>query len=364
MLIAFTLFKRLSNSIYSRFGRRFNPNFYRVDVTFASPPGSYYITNFWKRTAEALDLESLVYAHATPVSSIHDVAEPLASDILAKFPAARNIQLRLCPDIRYVYKIENLELAECSFYKMSTHVEHPSDKYNDLYNIKTEWQIPIPLQSGFTIYLTLVTQEPYASTVRDQISSLKNSRSRPSFNCVHPTFGIHEQVASIAAGELQRGSADGVALHLARYLFYLADEQSSSKRLQLAGVTMRDMVVPYSKGTQTRATKLVEVRSRENVQDRFAYCNVVLYRQHYELSLGKLRSKDFQIGRHRAFLALGSNLGNRVEMIESALRKMGDRGLSVSRTSALYETKPMYLENQESFINGACEVCSTDVSYR
>ena len=363
MLIAFTLFKRVSNSIYSRFGPRFNPNFYRIDVTFASPPGSYYIANFEKRTAEGLDLESLVRAHATPVSSIHDVAEPLASDILAKFPAARDIQLRFCPDIRHVYNIDNIHLAECTFLKTSTPVERPSDKHNHSYRFQTEWQLSISPQSGCTVFLSLVTQERCASTVRDQISSLKNSRSRPSLNCVHPTFGLHEQVASIAAAELQRGSADGVALHLARYLFYLADEQSSNKRLQHAGVIMRD-IIPYSKGSQSRATRIAEDRSRENIQKVFTYCEVDLYRQHYELSLGRLRSKDFQIGRHRAFLALGSNLGNRVEMIESALRKMGDRGLSVSRTSALYETKPMYLENQESFINGACEVCSTDVTYR
>ncbi|KAK3171256.1 hypothetical protein OEA41_003340 [Lepraria neglecta] len=35
---------------------------------------------------------------------------------------------------------------------------------------------------------------------------------------------------------------------------------------------------------------------------------------------------------------------------------MRDRGLKILRTSALYETKAMYLEDQQSFINGACEV--------
>ncbi|CAD6587791.1 MAG: trifunctional dihydropteroate synthetase [Alectoria sarmentosa] len=90
--------------------------------------------------------------------------------------------------------------------------------------------------------------------------------------------------------------------------------------------------------------------------ESYTSCNVHLDRHQYEKSQRGLVSSNVQSGRHRAYLALGSNLGNRVEMIESAVREMSNRGLGVLRTSALYETKPMYLENQESFINGACEI--------
>ena len=340
-----------------------NPNLYRLDVSLWSPPGSYYISNFWKKTAEAFDVESLVRAYVTPVCSIHDIAETLASDILAKFPAASRVMLNFQPDIRNLYKIENLIIAQCSYVKRSTPVERPLDEHNDLYAVNTEWRLPVSLPSGYTVSLFLTTEECCASTVHDQISSLKNPRFRPSFNRVHPTFDLQKQIASIAAGELQRGSAEGAALYLARCLFYLADEQSPCKRLQRVSVTMRDLI-PMSEEPRTNASKLKETRQRENGNNVFTFCSVQLDRRGYEQSQRRLRSEDFQSGRHRAFLALGSNLGNRVEMIESAVRKMGDRGLSVSRTSALYETKPMYLENQESFINGACEVCSTNISYR
>ena len=57
-------------------------------------------------------------------------------------------------------------------------------------------------------------------------------------------------------------------------------------------------------------------------------------------------------------IALGSNLGNRVEEIEKACRAIdADPDMRIVDTSFLYETKPMYVEDQGHFINGACEVC-------
>ena len=60
--------------------------------------------------------------------------------------------------------------------------------------------------------------------------------------------------------------------------------------------------------------------------------------------------------RRIAYIALGSNLGDRVAEIEKACRMMDERGIKVKRTSSLWETKPMYVEDQNHFINGACEV--------
>ncbi|KAL4927678.1 folic acid synthesis protein [Aspergillus undulatus] len=62
---------------------------------------------------------------------------------------------------------------------------------------------------------------------------------------------------------------------------------------------------------------------------------------------------------HRAFIALGSNVGERVEMIEKACLEMDRAGVKVRRTSSLFETAPMYYLDQEPFMNGACEVETT-----
>ncbi|KAK4935144.1 trifunctional dihydropteroate synthetase, partial [Elasticomyces elasticus] len=60
---------------------------------------------------------------------------------------------------------------------------------------------------------------------------------------------------------------------------------------------------------------------------------------------------------HRAFVALGSNVGNRLGMIERACLEMNtEAGVRVVRTSGLYETTPMYYEDQDPFLNGACEI--------
>ncbi|KAL4750338.1 hypothetical protein BDW72DRAFT_203976 [Aspergillus terricola var. indicus] len=58
---------------------------------------------------------------------------------------------------------------------------------------------------------------------------------------------------------------------------------------------------------------------------------------------------------HKAFIALGSNVGERVEMIEKACLEMDRAGIKVQRTSSLFETAPMYYLDQEPFMNGVCE---------
>jgi hypothetical protein len=56
-------------------------------------------------------------------------------------------------------------------------------------------------------------------------------------------------------------------------------------------------------------------------------------------------------------IALGSNLGDKVRNIETALRMLETQhGVRVIDTSFLYESHPMYVKDQPSFINGACLV--------
>ena len=60
---------------------------------------------------------------------------------------------------------------------------------------------------------------------------------------------------------------------------------------------------------------------------------------------------------HRAVIALGSNVGNRLALIEQACTAMSTRHLKILKTSSLYETEAMYKTDQPSFLNGVCEVC-------
>lgn len=58
-----------------------------------------------------------------------------------------------------------------------------------------------------------------------------------------------------------------------------------------------------------------------------------------------------------AYIAVGSNLGRRTRWIELALKEMKSRGIKILRTSSLWETAPMYVTDQDLFLNGVVEVC-------
>ncbi|RKF56034.1 Folic acid synthesis protein fol1 [Golovinomyces cichoracearum] len=71
-------------------------------------------------------------------------------------------------------------------------------------------------------------------------------------------------------------------------------------------------------------------------------------------SLKKTCSKSRE--KKLAFIALGSNMGDRVRWIEEACTRMSRKEINLKRTSSLWETKPMYVLSQGNFLNGVCEV--------
>ena len=81
--------------------------------------------------------------------------------------------------------------------------------------------------------------------------------------------------------------------------------------------------------------------------------NTDMYPQHVEQGLSQQHTTT-----HRAMISLGSNIGDRVSMIEQACEKMLACGIYVKATSLLYETAPMYVTDQDMFYNGVCEVRS------
>lgn len=72
--------------------------------------------------------------------------------------------------------------------------------------------------------------------------------------------------------------------------------------------------------------------------------------------------RDKHVRRRHVFVALGSNMGDRTAMIEQACKEMESSGnIRIVRTSSLWESKAMYVLDQDNFVNGACEVCSASV---
>lgn len=58
----------------------------------------------------------------------------------------------------------------------------------------------------------------------------------------------------------------------------------------------------------------------------------------------------------RVFVAVGSNIGDRVANITRAVSLLEEAGCKLLGTSRLYESEPMYVEDQDRFINGVIEV--------
>ena len=65
---------------------------------------------------------------------------------------------------------------------------------------------------------------------------------------------------------------------------------------------------------------------------------------------------------HTAFLSLGSNMGNRIEFLEEALKKIEDNyPIKVVNVSSIYETDPVGYEDQDLFLNMVAQI-NTDLS--
>jgi len=66
----------------------------------------------------------------------------------------------------------------------------------------------------------------------------------------------------------------------------------------------------------------------------------------------------------RVFLGLGSNLGDRLGFLHSAISALeGVAGITVSKASSVYETEPVGKKDQPDFLNMALEIdCALDVA--
>ena len=57
------------------------------------------------------------------------------------------------------------------------------------------------------------------------------------------------------------------------------------------------------------------------------------------------------------FIAIGSNIGDRIGHLRRAVDHVATQpGIKLVSTSRLYESEPMYVEDQDRFINGVIEV--------
>ncbi|HCL4548029.1 2-amino-4-hydroxy-6-hydroxymethyldihydropteridine diphosphokinase [Clostridium botulinum] len=59
---------------------------------------------------------------------------------------------------------------------------------------------------------------------------------------------------------------------------------------------------------------------------------------------------------HTAYVAFGSNIGEKESYIKRALEKIEERGMKIIKVSPIYETEPYGVLDQDSFLNGVVKI--------
>ncbi|MFV3010885.1 2-amino-4-hydroxy-6-hydroxymethyldihydropteridine diphosphokinase [Clostridium botulinum] len=59
---------------------------------------------------------------------------------------------------------------------------------------------------------------------------------------------------------------------------------------------------------------------------------------------------------HTAYVAFGSNMGEKENYIKRALEKIEERGMKIIKVSSIYETEPYGVLDQDSFLNGVVKI--------
>lgn len=159
------------------------------------------------------------------------------------------------------------------------------------------------------------------------------------YDCPFPTFEVHRMVADYMESKPYE-SLDVLAFEAAEIFF-----RSSESIIGSSPQRSLSLRIGNQWGLPDGSPRLNSTyKFSGDLYDSFQRAQSTFMR-------GKARS--------RVFVALGSNMGNRVGMIEQACTEMSRRGLTVRHTSSLYETEAMYKTDQQPFVNGACEVrCS------
>ena len=174
-------------------------------------------------------------------------------------------------------------------------------------------------------------------------SDIQQTSSKVPLKHFHPMLGLHDELLERLSQSTQ--TSDTLACDLTQTAFRLAEENELYSGLDKLHLGLS--LPTYSGHRSMHRTKA----RTAGYLSRSAWLNMKQRSQMTEPDAGK----------HTVFIALGSNLGDRLNLLEKACSLMAKGGIKLVKTSGLYETKPMYMEDQGQFLNGVCEVGSCRV---
>ena len=231
-----------------------------------------------------------------------------------------------------------------AFYSVIYDVTDPIGGTNWAWTFSSRWivnttidSIPTTVELRIVTVMTPTADAGTACGSASETPSLQESKTTESQPAAEDSMRkLHRALVDRLKETRIKNYSDAQALQLAKMAYQLSDESSQGSPLAIVSI----IIIGRQDGIDVPSQHL---RSR-------------LRRDVYEASRQSTAEKLKTAHEHLVYLALGSNVGDRIASLDLACHELDRRGIRVVRTSALYETDAMYLQNQPSFINGACEV--------
>lgn len=223
-------------------------------------------------------------------------------------------------------------------------------------NFKTVWVKPTVIDGVTrisqininTLYHYWPSSQESESTVAGDVVSAQRQKREHLDNFEEILFDLHcSIIRSVLSGE--HADIDDIVHRLALTAFLLNDSEPQTPPLESITIHMQNH-------RQYKSSEEYDVVGESPVTSHPVGCYCTMPRTSYEQVKHFTFDEAPHSDSHVAHVALGSNVGDRISMIELACKSMEAQNLKVIRTSALYETAPMYLEEQAPFINGVCQV--------
>ena len=128
------------------------------------------------------------------------------------------------------------------------------------------------------------------------------------------------------------------------------------------GDHISSITVTVTKPNAITSTEGVGVQS-ELTKDRFEGTKpleipslVMADENGFNLKVSEEDSKFDVNAEHTGFIAFGSNEGNQLENVNTAIALLNEFDINVTATSSMYISKPMYYKEQSDFVNGVLKV--------
>lgn len=281
-----------------------------------------------------------------PGRSVFDIGESVINDAFISIPKATTIKLEIWPNMGLdldrksaVFLVERNDMPE---YNREGQCARSIVSAWTFYTMIKSIRIKFKVKIQTTETCTGDTKTVVASASEKPLFPQESKTAVSTSAAEDPMHGVHKTLIDRLKGPHNINSQ--ASAWLAKLAYKLSDERSKGSRLTAVSIEISAQQIGRHGATANMRSELS--------------------RSEYENSRQASAEKLDSLNDHLAYIALGSNVGDRIAMLDLASRELDRCGIHVVRTSALYETAPMYLQEQRSFLNGACEVCQFGLTFK